>query len=222
MVDNYLSPLLRKVLCGGKVQTYKKGDAIYTTSRGDKVMLIDKGFVKRYMIKNDGSISTQIIYGPQDIFSFTNIYQYLIGQSIYGGPEAYYYKALCDTRIYSMDLSLFKAELDGQPWPYRELFSEVGYHLQYCIHSIENIGISTAYGRAAHQLLFFARAFGQKTAKGTRVVAPITHQDLADLLGLTRETVTLACVKLREHKIILPGRQIVITDIGKLSAAAYE
>lgn len=220
-MEKLRSPKLHEIISRGNSLEFKKNEIVYSTAQGNRIMFIQRGFVKRYMIKNDGSIGIQTIYGPQDIFSFTTIFPSLLGQSLYDGPEAYYYKTLCTTRLYAIGLDEFKKALASLRLPYKELFAEAGQHLKYCVHNIENIGIGDTYTRVAHQLLFFVREFGREVPEGTKLETPLTHQDLADILGVTRETVTLAIMKLRDSGVIMDGRSIVVPDMSRLSAAAY-
>lgn len=185
-------------------------------------MMVIKGHVKRYMITNTGSLGVQIIYGPQDVFSLTKVYSLLLDQSLYDGPETYYYSAMSDAQLYALDAETFAKGVEEDPLVYKDLFSEAGHHLKTCVHTIENISLGNAYARVAHLLLFCVREFGEKTSGGVKLALPMTHQDIADILGATRETVTKSVVKLRENGIIGSSRQFVVIDQKALEAAAYE
>lgn len=70
-------------------------------------------------------------------------------------------------------------------------------------------------------LAYLARRFGKKTSAGVELSLSLTHQDLADILSLTRETVSTSIIKLRKKKLVKTTKGIVIPDIKKLEEEAY-
>jgi CRP-like cAMP-binding protein len=63
-----------------------------------------------------------------------------------------------------------------------------------------------------------ARRFGQETTSGRfKICLPLSHQDLAHLNGLTRETTSLLMKELADKKIIdYKQKTITVLDIEKL------
>jgi CRP/FNR family transcriptional regulator, anaerobic regulatory protein len=219
MPQLFRSPRLHQLLMQGRLLRYKRNEVLASTKDKHGIMMIRKGYVKRYFIGSDGSLGVQIIYGPQDVFSFTKIFELLLGQSIYDGPETYYYQTMTDTQLYVLSKDQFTDAIQRDPLLYRELFSEVGRHLKTCVHRIENISLANAYAQVAHEILFSAKEFGIPAADGVRL--PLTHQDIADILGTTRETVTKAIVRLRNEGIVDNTRHLRVLDYEGLERAAY-
>jgi CRP/FNR family cyclic AMP-dependent transcriptional regulator len=215
------SPLISRAVSKGRLLRFKKGQSIPVADESTGIMMISRGYVKRFLISNSGSLGIQIVYGPQDVFSLTKVYHNLLDQSLYDGPETYYYEAMCDTQLFILDITSLKETAERQPLIYKELFSEAGHHLKTCVHNIENISLATAYQRVAHQLLFFAHEFSKPIALGLELTVPLTHQDIADLVGVTRETVTLSMTKLRTRELVVGSRYITIKDVNALSTEVY-
>jgi CRP-like cAMP-binding protein len=213
------SPRLFTLLSKGRTLRFSKGQTIDTA--GAAIHMVTKGFVKRYRISDSGSLGVQIIYGSQDVFSLTKVYNVLLQQSLYDGPETYFYTAMSDTQVISLGTDRLLQAAKDDPLLYQELFSEAGRHLKSCVHTIENMSIRSSYNRVAHQLVFFAQEFGEATGEGVHLTLPLTQQDIADLLGMTRETVTMAIIKLRSSGLISGSRHLVVTDLMQLTAAAY-
>lgn len=214
------SPHIFNLLSRGRLLRFKKNQVISSTSDKDVIMLVIKGYVKRYFITDSGSLGVQIVYGPQDVFSLTKILN-LLGQSIYDGPEVYYYETMSDTQVYAMDINTFFEAVEKDPLLYKDLFAEAGYHLKTCVHSIENISLGNTYSRVAHELLFNAKEFGDDTKEGVRLALPLTHQDIADILGTTRETVSKAIIKLRQEGVIDDIRHFSRANLKRLEEIAY-
>ena len=78
-------------------------------------------------------------------------------------------------------------------------------------------------GRVAHGALGIAVATGLLAesghTRGTLVALKITHQELANLIGSTRETVSLTLSQFkRRHLIATEGRKVIISDRESLKA----
>ena len=67
---------------------------------------------------------------------------------------------------------------------------------------------------ALHRL---ARTFGKRDRLGTMIALRLTHQDLADHIGASRETVTaVLCGLKREGLVAAHGRRLIVTDLKRL------
>lgn len=219
----FRSPRLHQLLSSqGRLLHFEKDESVGSTDEQTEIMFVLTGYVKRYRIANNGSLGVQIVYGPRDVFSLTNVYNLLLGQSIYDGPETYYYQAMDDTQVFSIGAVQFKEAVQKDPFLYKELFSEAGQHLKACVHRIENMALLNAYSRVAHELLFSTKKFGARTSTGIKLQPPFTHQDIADILSLTRETVSKSFAQLRKEGIIDQNRRPTILDIVRLEQAAYQ
>jgi CRP-like cAMP-binding protein len=61
--------------------------------------------------------------------------------------------------------------------------------------------------------------YGVEDARGTLVAIKITHQEMANLIGSTRETVSLTLSQFkREGLIAMDGRKVIVTDFDGLRA----
>jgi CRP/FNR family transcriptional regulator, cyclic AMP receptor protein len=222
MAPSTLSQTLQGFLITtGKRQRRDKGQVIQTTGEQKTFNLIRAGYVKRYLIANDGSLGIEAIYGPSDVFSMSSIYQALFNQTLYDGPETYYYEAMTDCEIYSIDIDVLIQEVKKNPMLYRDLLIEAGKRLHFSIQGLENISMKSAYNRTAHQLLHYARKFGHHKKDGIELTLPLTHQDLANVLSLSRETVSVSFMALRKKGLIRGRKKVYVTDLEKLEEEAY-
>ncbi len=212
---------LEKLLRGGRNYKISKKQILQTSDDRQVVNLVTSGFIKRYMITNDGTIGVQITYGKSDIFPLTIVYKTLYEQQLYQGEETFYYEAMSDVEVYTVDVAALCEEVKKNQVLYSDLFQVAGRHLESCVHSLENLALKNSQKRVAHQLLFFSRRFGKQTAKGVEIEAPLTHQDLADILSLTRETVSTALAQLRTKNLVLTNKTIIVPDLEALQAEAY-
>jgi len=77
---------------------------------------------------------------------------------------------------------------------------------------------SNAKQKISSSLLLLARRFGQNTSdKKVKILLPQTHEDIANLAGVSRETASLELKKLEDEKIIISEKQIyTINNFQKL------
>jgi CRP/FNR family transcriptional regulator len=221
MTHTLRSPHLQALFSKGRVKKYIKGEVVCSTDDTQSLVLVKSGYIKRYKIATDGTLGIQIMYGPEDIFSLTHMYRLLLGQTIYEGLEVFYYESMGDCEVLHIKPEAMVEAIKTEPALHLELFAEAGRHLKSCVHSIENISLDSAHIRVAHQILFLAQTFGIPETDGTVIQIPLTHQDLADLLSLTRETVTRAITELRHKKLLAEGRRLIVKDIDRLKQEAY-
>lgn len=185
------------------------------------VNIVLSGFIKRYEIGNDGSISVQILYGPGDVFPLTVVYRTLFNQPLYIGPEVFYYEAMAPSEIATVDNHTLLEEVKKEPRLYANLMQEAGEHLEWCVMRLENLSLKTSYKRLAHLIWYLSTRFSKQLATGVSLTVPLTHQDLADNLSLTRETVSMNMGELKSKNLIRSGKFITITNITKLKKEAY-
>ena len=67
---------------------------------------------------------------------------------------------------------------------------------------IQTLEYRTAKDRIVSELLNLAERFGQKQHDQVLINAPITHQDLADSINMSRETASRALEQLFEDRLI--------------------
>jgi CRP/FNR family cyclic AMP-dependent transcriptional regulator len=80
------------------------------------------------------------------------------------------------------------------------------------------LGTRSATERLHHLLAFLAMVYGIKERDGTVIAASFTHADLANLIGSTRQWVTVQLSRLQERGIIQYNRGLlVIRDPGSLA-----
>lgn len=84
---------------------------------------------------------------------------------------------------------------------------------------IESLLFRNVEGRLAEFLLRAADRWGVPSPKGTLIAAPLTHLEIAQSIGSTRETVTLTLGALRREGLLdVAGRRLVVRDRDALAA----
>jgi CRP-like cAMP-binding protein len=207
-------------LLGGAQRDLRRNQVFQTTDQIESLTLIRRGYVKRYKINHAGIESIQGIYGPGDVLPVTSILKILLDLPIYQGPETFYYETLTEVAICTMAEKVLTDLAAKDPLIYRDVAYIAGVRLRTYIHNFENMSVHSTEKRLAHQLLFHAEQFGQKTSKGTKILVPLKQKELAALVDVARETVTIKLKVLRDKGLISEGSNL-IPDMEKLREFAY-
>ena len=212
---------LTVLLAQGRRYNVAKGGVVMSSSDNRTLQLVEKGYVKRYQITNSGAYSIQSIYGPLDIFPLTDIFRSILGKNLYEGPETHFYEAMCTARLCKLEISAVLEAIKGEPMIYKDFLAVAAERLQSNIQQLENLSLPMYYNRVAHQLWFFANKFSRREGLSAKIELPLTHQDLADVLSTTRETVSVCMSRLKKHGLIEAGRYIYIPNVEKLKNEAF-
>lgn len=213
-----LASLMKK----GKLYSVDKGEVVVTTDDNQTLYFVKSGYIKRYQISNAGNTYIQSVYGPYEIFPLTFAYELLLNKSIYSGPETYFYEAMCKSELYKIEGQVLVETVKKEPLVYKDLFSVAGDRFQSNIQRLENISLSVYYKRVAHQLWFYANKFSDIKGQHAKLKIPLTQQDLADVLGTTRETVSLCMSELKKKGLIKSGKFITVKNIENLKTEAFK
>ena len=73
--------------------------------------------------------------------------------------------------------------------------------------------------RLARVLVKFSQQYGVQTETGVRIDLPVTHQDLANMIGTARETVSRNMARFRQKGYVRDastGQPLELLDLGSL------
>lgn len=115
-----------------------------------------------------------------------------------------------NVQLYTLPADELALAAEAEPLLYKDVLFESGRRLLSNIQQVENSSLKTAPRRIAYQLVFLAQVFGELTPEGIRLLVPITHQNLSEMVNLYRETVTLAITKLRSLGLVHEDKHLVI------------
>lgn len=86
---------------------------------------------------------------------------------------------------------------------------------------IEALAFKSLPARVAHTLLQVARAFGKRINHDMRFTISLTQQNLADLVGASRQHINYVLADFRSHRLITgSGRTLTLTDLEGLERIA--
>ncbi len=88
--------------------------------------------------------------------------------------------------------------------------------LAYVEREFGEFGHTWSYNRLAKVLLRLCEEHGKETPKGTLIPLRLTHEDLANLIGTTRETVTTQMIRFRRKGLVMRQDSFLVVNKPRL------
>lgn len=194
------------------MRTYARGRVISQPSDPpDTIYLIKEGRVKLCRYSASGREQILSLLERGDIFG---------ERSLVGASAEVHCEAFEDTLICVLRRRDFEDLMRSKPELALRVMKVLAGRLRQAEEAIENLAFRDVPGRLAANLVRLAEAYGEPHGEGRRLALRLTHQDLAGMIGATRETVTTVLNRFRDEGLItMDGRQIVIADPDRLKAA---
>lgn len=192
---------------------YKKGEIILRPSDElNSVYYIQTGFVKSYYLFRDGRELTYNIFKSGSYFPMLSI----IGNV----NNSYYYQTMTPTKIIKAPRQETLTYVKKDPEVLFELTSRIVVGLNGLLDNMKYLLFGSARTRVVSVLLISVNRFGEKMSnKQILIKLPLTHQDIANLAGITRETTSLEIEKLIKKGFLLyKKRHIVVMNYSKLKS----
>lgn len=194
------------------IESYKKGEIILLQGEVPRnVYIIKKGVVKTYGINNDGDERPVSFDAVGEIFPIGWLFEKI-------DRTQYFYQALTDCEVYAIPRKTLLRYWRLHPKMGYEMYATLAARfvtLQARIYALEQ---SKANEKIVYTLLYLAERFGASaSASGTtKLSIPLTQQELANYIGLTRETTSVELKKLERMKAIKYSRYEYQVNLPKL------
>lgn len=135
----------------------------------------------------------------------------------------YYYETLTDCEVYVVPVEDYVRFLKTEPACLFELYrglADRNVEYQMRINALEQ---SRASDKVLHTLHFLARRFGKDLNQTVvRIELPYTQQDMANFMGLARETTAIELKKLERRGVITYGHHTYTIHMPRLVELAGE
>jgi CRP/FNR family transcriptional regulator, cyclic AMP receptor protein len=205
----------RPEVAGGRARstTFRPGSPIYLPSEpAQAVFLLAQGRVKICHLTPDGKQSIIALIEPGELFGELAIYSE-------GSPREEFAEAADATTTVVMIPSqtiqnLMEARIDLS----LGITKLIGLRRQRIERRLKNLLFHSNLERLTHLILELVEQYGVDVANGTEITIRLSHQELANIIGSTRETVTVLLGQLQREGLIKHGRKkLIVTDLAKLA-----
>lgn len=198
----------------GVVMNFSKGETIVSgVGQPEGVYLIKNGFVKAYSVSHKGHSNLLLVHEAGE---FIPLPWALDGAHTSG----LFYEAMTDVTVLRASKDELRTAMGKNTWLSQEVLKQAVNIITVYTQRIQVLEFRTARGRIIGELLYLVERFGKNTNAGIIIDVPITHQDIADSINMTRETASRALELLFKEKLV--GQQdhlFVVLDLPKLRLA---
>jgi CRP/FNR family transcriptional regulator, cyclic AMP receptor protein len=180
---------------------------------GDRMYVIIVGKVKIGGHSREGRESLFTVRGPSDSFGELSVFD--------PGPRTSTAIALTDVQVAPIDRAVLRSWISEYPEVADRLLRVLARRLRRTDDTVSDLLSNDVSGRLAQHLLQLAQRFGVQEDGAMRVTHDLTQEELALLVGSSRETVNKALSDFsRRGWIRLEGKSIVINESERLARRA--
>ncbi len=177
---------------------------VYQGDQPNHIFYVRKGALKYYDIDEAGTEKIIQIAGEHSFFSVLSAFG---GSDTVGG----FYSTLDESEILLIELDEFKERLRGDSELYNKFFRWFVGEVEYLVQRVKGLEKSDAKGKVLEALDYLGCRHGKLRANGwSRVKFPFSQQALADLTGLSRETVSTVFKEIDELKLVRTPKQLML------------
>ncbi|GAB4069551.1 Crp/Fnr family transcriptional regulator [Angustibacter speluncae] len=187
-----------------------RGEALFDEGdAGDRLFVITAGKIKLGRTSSDGRENLLAVLGPGEMFGELSLFD--------PGPRTATATAVSDAEVVGLGHADLQAFLSGRPEVARHLLQALARRLRRTNDSLADLVFSDVPGRVAKALLDLSRRFGRQTDAGVLVAHDLTQEELAQLVGASRETVNKALADFASRGWLrLEARAVVLLDVDRL------
>lgn len=177
-------------------QYAKKRTILFQGEIPRSLMVLQSGLVKVYGITTGGDQRTVTLLSAGDIFPV----EWAFDKS---RVSLYYYEAVTDCTLLTLPKAEFTKALQTDAALKDQVFQTYMAHYTSATMHIYALEHSHAQEKLVYILQYLVARFGEKQPDGLiKIDLRLSHQDIAEMVGLTRETTAVELHRLKDKNLI--------------------
>ncbi|MCA9080353.1 MAG: Crp/Fnr family transcriptional regulator [Planctomycetaceae bacterium] len=199
-----------------RVKTFPRNSTIYLPQDlANHVYLLLEGRVRLVSITPEGKQAILALFEPGDLFGELS----LVGEN----RREEFAEAVTKSTIVAIPRATMEQVMQQNAGLTLAITKLIGFRRRRLERRLRNLLFRTNRERLVALLWELVEQYGTPISEGTLIDIRLSHQDLAGLIGVTRESVTLVLGELQSEGLVTVGRQrIVVTSLERLAQAADE
>lgn len=191
-------------------RTYPKGATMFIEGQEtDGLYIVTSGFVKVLKLHKDGREKTLAILGEGEILGEMTIF----GSDLRSATL----ETLEQSTVLVIPRADFQLLLEEMPELAIRVIEVLSYRLRQSNRQIEELIFFNARSRVICNLVQLANERGRAEKNGIKIILRLTHAELANLIGVSRETTTKVLAELQAGNLIkITSKQIQIVNLDEL------
>ncbi|PZU49238.1 MAG: Crp/Fnr family transcriptional regulator [Arsenicicoccus sp.] len=191
-----------------------RGDVVFHEGDpGDSLYVITRGKVKLSRASSDGRESLLSVLGPGEMFGELSLFD--------PGPRLTTAYVVSDTEFISLGNDALRAFLGRHPEVAMQMLAGLAHRLRKTNEGLSDLVFTDVPGRVAKALLDLSDRFGRRSDAGLVVAHDLTQEELAQLVGASRETVNKALADFAQRGwVTLGAKAVTLMDVDRLRRRA--
>ena len=186
---------LRELMTVTRRRTFRSGEVIFhRDDPGQILYIIKEGKVKIYLTSPDGQEVSQALYGKTEYFGEFSLFE--------GLPRSADAVTLERTECYTLQRIDYDKVILKNPKIALKMLEALTRRLRSTDQMVEDLIFLDVYGRVAKKLLELAETHSVPVEGGLRFDVRLTQQELASMVGASRESVNKVVGYFMDKKII--------------------
>ena len=194
---------------------YKKNKIVFMEGEpAEAVFFVKSGKVK---------ISKNTLDGKEHIIHIMTDGEVFAEACLFGiSPYPANAEAIEDSEVFLIKNSDLEKMLESSPKTAIQIIKVMSKRLNLVSSQIENLALRDAYGKTASLIIQLLKDEGKAAGDGVVLKVNLSRQDMGNMVGLTRETLTRALTRLKNDRAIEIDRdEIKVIDLEKLKSWIY-
>jgi CRP/FNR family transcriptional regulator, cyclic AMP receptor protein len=176
---------------------------------GDRLYIVLSGKVKVGRKSPDGRENLLAVFGPSDMFGELSIFD--------PGPRTSTATTVTEVSAVTMDRAALREWITKRPEIAEQLLRVIARRLRRTNNMLADLIFTDVPGRVAKALLQLAHDFGTQEGGMLRVTHDLTQEEIAQLVGASRETVNKALADFAHRGWLrLEGKSVLILEPQRL------
>lgn len=197
-----------------KVVKLGRGERLFTEGdTGDRLYIILSGKIKLTKAAPDGRENLLSVHGPGEMFGELSLFDTI--------PRTSSATAITEAQLAGLAHDALRTWLSTRPEVAMHLLQALAQRLRRINEVKADLVFTDVPGRVAKALLDLSERFGVQTPEGVQVNHDLTQEELAQLVGASRETVNKALADFAARGWIqLAAKSVLVTDTDRLRKRA--
>lgn len=194
-----------------RMRRFPAKSTVYLPSdAANDVMLLAEGRVKLCSLTSDGKESILAFIEAGELFGELSI----LGESV----REEHAETIADSTIILIPGDELERLMGESALLAVGVTKLIGWRRRRIERRLKTLLFKSIRDRVVHLLLDLVEQYGKSTAEGVELSARFSHQDLASVIGATRESVTVALGELRDQGVVHVSRKrLVVRDLNRLA-----
>lgn len=199
-----------------RTRNFERKQSVYVPSdQAHSLLVVASGRVKLYHITPDGKETLLALIDRGEVFGELSLLE--------GTPREEFAEAMTATQIVLIPGDIVLKLMDERPHLMLSITKLIGLRRRRLERRMKSLFFRSTRDRLVHALLDLASQYGRVTPRGLLLDLRLSHQDLANMIGSTRESVTLLLGQLQyERLLFVERRMITITAQQQLASSIDE